>query len=383
VTAITNSTTVGQVLRVTGANAYGWGALDLADTDAITGDLPYANLTPATAASKLLGRGSASGAGDWAEITIGSGLTMTGTTLSASGGGGGIGGSTGSTDNSLLRADGTGGATAQGTGANATLSDGGNLSIADWLDVAHTKGVRGVSGGLMTIQEGSGADTGSINVSASNIGFRNGLTGALEELKFNVRIGVGHAEGYAGSDVSSTSVLTALAAYHDTNLTPAAGYGVNFDFKLKSTTTERREAARLSAVWTTSTDASRTADLLFSTIDSATLAERLRLTGPGVLVLKNATAAPGSGPADSVQLYAEDVSSSSELKVRDEAGNISTLSPHNFSRIPGGPSEEMAWAFYSERNGKYITVDWARMIRLIEKHFGEELLFIGNIGEAV
>lgn len=43
VTAITNSTTVGQTLRVTGSNTYGWGALDLADADAVTGSLPYGN----------------------------------------------------------------------------------------------------------------------------------------------------------------------------------------------------------------------------------------------------------------------------------------------------------------------------------------------------
>lgn len=42
-TAITNSSTVGQVLRVTGASTYAWGALDLADTDAVTGILPVAN----------------------------------------------------------------------------------------------------------------------------------------------------------------------------------------------------------------------------------------------------------------------------------------------------------------------------------------------------
>ena len=47
----------------------------------------------------------------------------------------------------------------------------------------------------------------------------------------------------------------------------------------------------------------------------------------GVLGIANATA-PTSSPADMVQLYAEDVTASSELRVRDEAGNVTTLSPH-------------------------------------------------------
>jgi len=42
-TAITNSSTVGQVLRVTGAATYAWGALDLTDGDAITGALGASN----------------------------------------------------------------------------------------------------------------------------------------------------------------------------------------------------------------------------------------------------------------------------------------------------------------------------------------------------
>src|SRR5512139_1213516 len=49
----------------------------------------YAKMQNVSAASKLLGRGD-SGSGDVQEITLGSGLTMTGTTLSASGGGSGL-----------------------------------------------------------------------------------------------------------------------------------------------------------------------------------------------------------------------------------------------------------------------------------------------------
>lgn len=43
ITAITDSSTGGQVLRVTGASVYAWGALDLGDNDARTGVLPLAN----------------------------------------------------------------------------------------------------------------------------------------------------------------------------------------------------------------------------------------------------------------------------------------------------------------------------------------------------
>ena len=60
------------------------GQIDLA-TD-VTGDLPLSNLAQSSVASRLLGRGSASGAGDFQEITLGSGLSMSGTTLSSTGG---------------------------------------------------------------------------------------------------------------------------------------------------------------------------------------------------------------------------------------------------------------------------------------------------------
>lgn len=81
-------------------------AIDLASE--VTGDLPYAGLTPASAASRILLRGSAGGAGDWQEGTVGAGLSITGTVLAASGASGGAFASqsglynTDSTDRTLL-----------------------------------------------------------------------------------------------------------------------------------------------------------------------------------------------------------------------------------------------------------------------------------------
>ncbi len=102
--------------------------------------------------------------------------------------------------------------------------------------------------------------------------------------------------------------------------------------------------------------------------------------GTRTLSLTNGTI-PGSSITDGVMLYAEDVSASSELKVRDEAGNVTTLSPHNFSMTK--KSEPMAWSFYSENHatGKKINVDMLKTVRLIEKITGEKLVYIQDIDD--
>lgn len=78
-TGIQTSAFTGDVTKSAG------GTVTTIANDAVT----YAKMQNVSAASRLLGRGSAGGAGDVEEIILGSGLTMTGTTLSASGGGGG------------------------------------------------------------------------------------------------------------------------------------------------------------------------------------------------------------------------------------------------------------------------------------------------------
>jgi len=94
----------------------------------------------------------------------------------------------------------------------------------------------------------------------------------------------------------------------------------------------------------------------------------------GSLSIQNTASVPTDGPTDGIYLFAEDVSTSSELKVVDEAANVTTLSPHNFS-VCGGPSEDMAWAYYSENSGKKINVDMLKLARLVEDLSGEKLVY--------
>jgi hypothetical protein len=96
-----------------------------------------------------------------------------------------------------------------------------------------------------------------------------------------------------------------------------------------------------------------------------------------VLALASSTA-PSTAISNGIQLFAVDVAGSHELRVMDEAANITTLSPHNFSVI-GDASEEMAWSFYSERNSLAINADMTKALRLVEKLSGEKLIYLKDL----
>ena len=95
-----------------------------------------------------------------------------------------------------------------------------------------------------------------------------------------------------------------------------------------------------------------------------------------VLAIANGTA-PTSSPADMVQLYAEDVSGSSELKVRDEAGNVTTLSPHNFTLFKPKKDYFLPWSYYSKNDylGREINVDMYGAIKALEELTGKKFIY--------
>ena len=78
-----------------------------------------------------------------------------------------------------------------------------------------------------------------------------------------------------------------------------------------------------------------------------------------------------SGVTNRASIYAKDVSSSAELFVRDEAGNVTQISPHN---------TQGEWIYYSEnvKTGKRFKVNMEKMIRKLEQITGEDFIEIDD-----
>lgn len=83
-------------------------------------------------------------------------------------------------------------------------------------------------------------------------------------------------------DTANTNAVADVGAIGlDSTGTAAAGLGAQLQFTLESSTTNQQQAAGMTWVWTTATHASRTADLFFSTVNSATVGESFRLVAGG------------------------------------------------------------------------------------------------------
>lgn len=100
----------------------------------------------------------------------------------------------------------------------------------------------------------------------------------------------------------------------------------------------------------------------------------------GVLGIANGTA-PTSSPAGIVQLWSAVVSSVQELRVRDGAGNITTLSPHNFSMFTPDVTQVFPWSYYSKNAviGKEMSVDMYGAIAALEKLTGKQFIYLNDL----
>jgi hypothetical protein len=72
-----------------------------------------------------------------------------------------------------------------------------------------------------------------------------------------------------------------------------------------------------------------------------------------------------------------------ELKTRDEAGNVTTISPHTISRLPENVISEhdVIVSYYSKNEyiGKEVSIDWVSLINDLEKITGNKYIYINDI----
>jgi hypothetical protein len=238
--------------------------------------------------------------------------------------------------------------------------------------------------------------------------FRAGTTGRLESISFKNTdsessfrtLSIYQGQGLGGQLLSSNTIflgannsLNGYPAAPNSESSPLVTSGVLYTWALTGGFTSLQNNPVNDIYPDGESSAGSAADFVFKTFVS-TLQQGLALDPTGNLGLGTLSAgtqaqsvlsigngsAPVTSPANQVQIYAQDVSAKSELKVRDEVGNVTTLSPHNFTLAP--KSEPMAWAFYSENNtvGKAINVDMLRTVRLVEKISGEKLVHIKDLG---
>ena len=87
----------------------------------------------------------------------------------------------------------------------------------------------------------------------------------------------------------------------------------------------------------------------------------------GRLALKSDTTTDPTTLTNHAHIYAKDVATSAEVFVRDEAGNVTQISPH---------TPEGEWQYFSRntRTGKVVRVNMERMIRKLEEFTGESFM---------
>ena len=300
-------------------------------------------------------------------------------------------GSTGTSVQGSAGAQGTSGTSIQGSagaqGASGTSIQG--SAGAQGSTGTSIQGSAGAQGSTGTSIQGTAGAQGSTGTSVQGAAGAQGSTGTSVQGAAGAQGTVGTsiqgaagAQGTVGTSIqgsAGTSIQGAAGAQGTvgTSIQGAAGTSIQgtAGAQGRQGTSGTSIQGTQGATGAGASIAGPTNGVVYSDGGGGSLTSNLVHVDSNNLYLYNTAAAPT--PAGSrVALYAEPVGATSELKVIDEAGNRTVLSPHNFSLIPEGASEPLAWSYYSEQGDRAINVDMLKMARLLEQITGEKIVYI-------
>lgn len=166
------------------------------------------------------------------------------------------------------------------------MASGGKLGIGNISTLAATIEARYIAQGDYLVMNLLNT-AGSTSVGYDQV-FRVGREAGSRYLDFGVRSGANSIEPaflIKREDAHTNSIYTLAILDFRSSGTPAAGFGAGLNFQLESSTTENQNAARIAAVWTEATHATRKADLVLSAYDTAEREGlRIRATGSAAAI---------------------------------------------------------------------------------------------------
>ena len=274
--------------------------------------------------------------------------------------------SNGSNAELSLQASGTGDVLISALRVNGTTldsSDSTKITIAENVDVTGTLAVTGA----ITL-DGVTITDNTISTNASNADLEISANGTGDVLLGTLRFRRDGANGLANvieSDDSTT--ITINDALEVTGATDIGG---------ALTGTSASFSTTLGVTGVTTLSGTAVIDNITindSTISSSSNADiNISAGGTGDLRVDShvglkVQAGDAVADGDHAHIYAKDDTGSAEVYVRDEAGNVTKLSPHN---------EKGNWEYFSRNviTGKVIRIDMEKMVRKLEELTGERFI---------
>lgn len=232
-----------------------------------------------------------------------------GNIITTSASAGGIGGSTGSVDNAILRADGTGGLTLQNS--SVVLSDTADLTL----------GFSTTSGSSRIITTDGSTTSVTLDFKSKGSGgdirfFPNNITTAA--LTVYPTGGI-----YVNRDLQSSNQIAPVLYVASGDFTSySVGLGSAIIFRSSTSASNIENGGRICSVSTDLTAVSEDFDMRFDIMSGGNSEiEAFRIKSDKYLEIKNTSAAPGSNPSAGGFLYVE----SGALKYRGSSGTVTTI----------------------------------------------------------